>query len=120
MYIHTYLHRYVHMYIYIHTYVHTYIHTSPQVQFHAIKLVSRSFMSTVSREGRSVDLAHVFQRRRAIIDAAIVRTMKREKEMSVDNIAIKVGVVLISISILIMHMYTCTHVGNQRMFNGTV
>ena len=98
LHIHTYK-LYIHMSnnicIYIHTYIHMYIRTSPQVQFHAVKLVSRSFMSTVSREGRSVDLAHVFQRRRAIIDAAIVRTMKREKEMSVDNIAIKVGVVLI-------------------------
>ena len=48
-------------------------------------------MNLSSREERTVDLAHVFERRRAIIDSAIVRILKQEKEMSVDNIAFMVG-----------------------------
>ena len=39
-----------------------------------------------------MDLAHVFERRRAIMDSAIVRILKQEKEMSVDNIAFMVCV----------------------------
>ena len=42
-----------------------------------------------NRQGRSVDLAHVFERRRAIIDASIIRILKKEKITSVDNIALK-------------------------------
>ena len=52
--------------------------------------MSRGLTSENSREGRSINFAHVFERRRSIIDAAIVRMMKRNKEMSVDNIAIKI------------------------------
>lgn len=36
------------------------------------------------------DLVHLFERRRAIIDSAIMRFLKKEKEMSLDNIANKV------------------------------
>ena len=49
-------------------------------------------MNVSSREERTVDLAHVFERRRAIMDSAIVRILKQEKEMSVDNIAFMVCV----------------------------
>lgn len=36
---------------------------------------------------KQVDLAHLFERRRNIIDAAIVRILKRDREVSMDTIA---------------------------------
>jgi len=36
---------------------------------------------------RQVDLAHLFERRRNIMDAAIVRLLKRDREVSTDTIA---------------------------------
>ena len=36
---------------------------------------------------KQVDLAHLFERRRNIIDAAIVRILKRDREASMDTIA---------------------------------
>ena len=45
-----------------------------------------------NHEDRAVGLAHVFERRRAIMDSAIVRLLKKEREMSVDNIAMQVCV----------------------------
>ncbi len=59
-----------------------------RVRVQEVPLSSRSNSS--SRGDRAVNLAHVFERRRAIMDAAIVRIMKKEKQMSVDNIALKV------------------------------
>ena len=44
-----------------------------------------------NHEARAVGLAHVFERRRAIMDSTIVRLLKRE-EVSVDNIAMQVCV----------------------------
>lgn len=41
---------------------------------------------------KQVDLAHLFERRRNIIDAAIVRILKRDREASMDNIASIVSV----------------------------
>lgn len=38
------------------------------------------------------DLTHLFERRRTIMDSAIIRYLKKEKEMSLDNIANKVNV----------------------------
>ena len=64
---------------------------SNKVRFHDVRLVNRNQVNVSSREERTVDLAHVFERRRAIIDSAIVRILKQEKEMSVDNIAFMVG-----------------------------
>ena len=64
---------------------------SNKVRFHDVRLVNRNQVNLSSREERTVDLAHVFERRRAIIDSAIVRILKQEKEMSVDNIAFMVG-----------------------------
>ena len=64
---------------------------SNKVRFHEVRLVNKSHMSIPSREERTVDLAHVFERRRAIMDSAIVRILKQEKEMSVDNIAVTVS-----------------------------
>lgn len=43
---------------------------------------------TVGDHGnKQVDLAHLFERRRNIIDAAIVRILKRDREVSMDTIA---------------------------------
>ena len=63
---------------------------SNKVRFHDVRVISKSQVNLSSREERMVDLAHVFERRRAIIDAAIIRMLKREKEMSVDSVAVKV------------------------------
>ena len=52
-----------------------------------VQILSRSRMQS---SGHTLDLAHLFERRRAIIDSAIIRNLKREKEMSLDNIANKV------------------------------
>ena len=46
--------------------------------------------SRLQLSGHSHDLAHLFERRRGIIDSAIMRFLKKEKEMSLDNIANKV------------------------------
>ena len=64
---------------------------SNKVRFHDVRLVSKSHGNLPSREERTMDLAHVFERRRAIMDSAIIRILKKEREMSVDNIAVKVG-----------------------------
>ena len=60
------------------------------VRFRDVRLVNRNHLPTL--EDRTADLAHIFERRRAIMDSAIVRMLKREKEMSVDTIAVKVHV----------------------------
>ena len=57
---------------------------------HNVQLVPRGHPTSPSRRDRAVDLAHVFERRRAVMDSAIVRILKKEKQMSVDNIAHKV------------------------------
>ena len=40
-----------------------------------------------NHSNKQVDLAHLFERRRHIIDAAIVRILKRDREVSMDTIA---------------------------------
>ena len=65
-------------------------HSAALVRFQDIWLVSRG--AVPNHEERAVGLAHVFECRRAIMDSAIVRLLKREKEMSVDNIAMQVCV----------------------------
>lgn len=62
-----------------------------RVRFHDVRLVARGHASHPSREDRTIDLAHVFERRRAILDSAIVRILKKEKQMSMDNIAHRVS-----------------------------
>ena len=64
---------------------------SNKVRFHEVRLINKSHGNLPSREERTLDLAHVFERRRAIMDSAIIRILKREREMSMDNIAVKVG-----------------------------
>lgn len=61
-----------------------------RVRVHNVQLVPRGQPTSPSRRDRAVDLAHVFERRRAVMDSAIVRILKKEKQMSVDNIAHKV------------------------------
>lgn len=46
--------------------------------------------TSVKSSDHTLDLAHVFERRRGIMDSAIMRLLKKEKEMSLDNIANKV------------------------------
>ena len=53
-----------------------------------VQMVSRSRLQP---SDHALDLAHLFERRRAIIDSAIMRFLKKEKEMSLDNIANKVS-----------------------------
>ncbi len=62
-----------------------------RVRIYDVRLVTRGQCPTPSRTDRAVDLAHVFERRRAVMDSAIVRILKKEKQMSVDNIAHKVA-----------------------------
>ena len=68
---------------------------SHKVRIHDVRLISRGHPGSVGGGGagehRGADLLHIFERRRAIIDSAIVRILKREKEMSMDNMASKVG-----------------------------
>ena len=40
-----------------------------------------------NHSNKQVDLSHLFERRRNIIDAAIVRILKRDREVSMDTIA---------------------------------
>ena len=47
-------------------------------------------VSYSSLDDHSVELVHIFERRKSIIDAAIVRLLKREKEQTVDTVAMKV------------------------------
>ena len=54
-----------------------------------VQIVGRSRVKT---SDHTLDLAHVFERRRGIMDSAIMRLLKKEKEMSLDNIANKVGI----------------------------
>lgn len=56
-----------------------------------VQMVSRSRLQL---SDHAHDLAHLFERRRAIIDSAIMRFLKKEKEMSLDNIANKVPVTI--------------------------
>lgn len=58
---------------------------SLQVRFHDNRQVFHT-----SQDDRGVELAHVFERRCIIIDAAIVKMLKREKRMSIDNVVLKV------------------------------
>ena len=44
---------------------------------------------------KQVDLSHLFERRRNIIDAAIVRILKRDREVSMDNIASIVSLIFL-------------------------
>ena len=62
-----------------------------RVRFHDVRLAARGHASHPSRADRTIDLAHVFERRRAILDSAIVRILKKEKQMSMDNIAHRVS-----------------------------
>lgn len=68
------------------------VQSSGVVRFQDLQPVSRVVGDLPNQEERAVSLAHVFERRRAIIDSAIVRLLKKEKEMSVDNIAMQVCV----------------------------
>ena len=68
------------------------VRSSSVVRFQDLRLVTRIVGDVPDQEERAVSLAHVFERRRAIIDSAIVRLLKKEKEMSVDNIAMQVCV----------------------------
>ena len=40
-----------------------------------------------NHSNKQVDLSHLFERRRNIIDAAVVRILKRDREVSMDTIA---------------------------------
>ena len=44
-------------------------------------------MTVGNHSNKEVDLAHLFERRRNIIDAAIVRILKRDREASMDTIS---------------------------------
>lgn len=66
----------------------------PPLNFHRVivrdvQVVNRNRLKS---SGHTLDLAHLFERRRAIMDSAIVRLLKKEKEMSLDDIANKVGI----------------------------
>ena len=63
-----------------------------------------------NHEERAVGLAHVFERRRAIMDSSIVRLLKREKEMSVDNIAMQVCEcerVCVCVCVCVLRIHVC-------------
>ena len=60
----------------------------PRVVVRDVQIVSRN---TLKGSDHTPDLTKLFDRRRAIIDSAIVRQLKKNKEMSLDNIANKVG-----------------------------
>ena len=64
---------------------------SNQVAFHEVKMVNRNRSTRHTRAERIVDLAHILERRRTIMDAGIVRILKRDKEMTVNSLALKVG-----------------------------
>ena len=49
---------------------------------------------------KQVDLAHLFERRRNIIDAAVVRVLKRDREVSMDTIASIVSYLLSCFNLL--------------------
>ena len=84
-------------------------HESNHFRFHDVRLVGKSLgQPGQSREERSIDLAHVFERRRAIIDSAIVRVLKKEKTLSVDTMAVKVCV-CIHVCTVIYSICACTH-----------
>ena len=77
--------------------------SSSVVRFHDVKLITKEssagskllrLQPNASRgpeDLHCLDLAHVFERRRAIIDSSIVRMLKREKEMSVDCVVLLVS-----------------------------
>lgn len=43
------------------------------------------------KETTGTELAHALERRRSIIDSAIVKFLKREKKMSIDNVVLNVS-----------------------------
>ena len=63
---------------------------SNHVAFHEVKMINRSQVAGHSRAERIVDLAQILERRRTIMDAGIIRIMKRDKELAVNTLAIKV------------------------------
>ena len=60
------------------------------VQFHEVKMVNRKKGPGHTRAERILDLTHILERRRTIMDAGIIRIMKREKELAVNSLALKV------------------------------
>ena len=68
-----------------------------------VRIVSRD---RVKASDHTLDLAHLFERRRTIMDSAVIRHLKKEKEMSLDNIADKAHdcCVTNSISYLVMFL----------------
>lgn len=55
------------------------------VRIRTVHLVGASGEDSVGRR----NLAHVFERRKAIVDTAIVRLLKKEKSMTTDAIALQ-------------------------------
>lgn len=62
--------------------------------------------TTVHHSSRQVDLAHLFERRRNIMDAAIVRLLKRDREVSTDAITTYVSWI---------SPMTCLHILGKRL-----
>ena len=60
------------------------------VLFHEVKKINRKKGPSHTRAERILDLTHILERRRTIMDAGIIRIMKREKEIAVNSLAIKV------------------------------
>ena len=61
-------------------------------------------MTVGSHSHKEVDLAHLFERRRNIIDAAIVRILKRDREVSMDTIS---NIVSLQLSCKIIFAVVC-------------
>lgn len=61
------------------------------VPFHEVKMINKKRGQGHTRAERIVDLTHVLERRRTIMDAGIIRIMKRDKELAVNSLAIKVS-----------------------------
>lgn len=64
--------------------------TSTVVSFHEVKMVNRNKSAGHTRAERIVDLTHILERRRTIMDAGIIRIMKKDKELAVNSLALKV------------------------------
>ncbi|CAI8007075.1 Cullin-9, partial [Geodia barretti] len=60
------------------------------VLFHEVKKINRKKGPSHTRAERILDLTHILERRRTIMDAGIIRIMKKEKEIAVNSLAIKI------------------------------
>ena len=87
--------------------------SSNLVAFHEVKMVNRSRTAGHTRAERIVDLTHVLERRRTIMDAGIIRIMKMDKELAVNSLALKVHVHVYmhthTHAQVHTHTHTCTH-----------